>query len=88
MKNKTLAQRTLSYWRLSTKWNGRGPGSSKVSTVAALKELGDILDITYYKRPLLLPVETLANEIIRGGQAKAKPTSAPSTVTRMERTNP
>lgn len=84
MSTQTLEQRTLSYWRLSRKWNGRDPETKRVRVATALKRLQAITDVTFYERPLKDRARILSDEIIRGGSTK-KPQQKPSPVAKLER---
>lgn len=81
----TLEQRTLKFWCLSRKWNGHA--KKRVPTVAALKALNGITEVTYYKRPLLKRSSALQEDIIRGGKSK-KPETISSPVAKIERAIP
>lgn len=87
MPTQTLEQRTLSYWRLSRKWNGRDPETKRIRVATALKRLNAISDVTFYQRPLKDKARTLADEIIRGGNTKkpARSTQEPAPVAKLEK---
>lgn len=68
----TLLTRTQAYWKISMAWHGRG-GAQQVRTGDALSELGDVSDVTFYKRPLRNHVQKLRQEIINGNRRKKSP---------------
>ena len=67
---KTLEQRTLNYWRLSRKWNGRSPEAPKIKVQTALTQLKSIHGVTHYTRALKNRSASLAEQMIIGGQTK------------------
>lgn len=68
--SKTLEQRTLSYWRLSRKWNGRSPKAPKIKVQTALAQLKSIHGVTHHTRALKDYSADLAEQMIMGGQTK------------------
>lgn len=68
--SKTLEQRTLTYWKLSRKWNGRSPKAPKIKVQTALVQLKSIHGVTHYTRALSNCSASLAEQMIIGGQTK------------------
>lgn len=71
---KTLADKTLEYWKLMCIWNARPEVKENVTTGAALKRLGALYNQTGPHRKLSSRVDILREAVIVGENPRKRST--------------